>query len=109
MGYRCVHPHKETPGVPEPDTTAQRSLVRKEHHPSRRRRSRATHGLHSKNSHPILEPSSRPLEPPRVGVSGSTPAPGHSSWATKTDSSALSLLISIQKWNPHTSSQMQFP
>ncbi|GJQ78879.1 hypothetical protein Trydic_g50 [Trypoxylus dichotomus] len=54
----------------EPDTVhgPQRSLVRKEHHIPKRRRSGATHGPDPKNSNTILRPSGRPLEPTRVGV-----------------------------------------
>ncbi|GJQ68141.1 hypothetical protein Trydic_g16807 [Trypoxylus dichotomus] len=75
MGNRCDYPYKQTPDVPEPDTAdgSQRSLVRKEQHSTRRRPSGTTHGLHPKDSHPILQPSSGPLEPPRVGVSGLQP------------------------------------
>ncbi|GJQ75538.1 hypothetical protein Trydic_g17623 [Trypoxylus dichotomus] len=32
---------------------------------------------------------------------------GHSSWPARTDSRELSLLITTQKWNPHTSSKME--
>ncbi|GJQ87733.1 hypothetical protein Trydic_g22092 [Trypoxylus dichotomus] len=75
MGNRCDHPYKQTPGVPESDTAddTQGSLVRKEHHVTRRRRSEATDRLHPKNSHPILRPNGGPLEHSRVGVSGLRP------------------------------------
>ncbi|GJQ70659.1 hypothetical protein Trydic_g23047 [Trypoxylus dichotomus] len=75
MGIRYDHAYEQTAGVPEPDTAdgQQRFLVRKEHHATRRCRSGVTHGLHPKNSHPILRPSGEPLEPLRVGVLGLRP------------------------------------
>ncbi|GJQ65616.1 hypothetical protein Trydic_g7710 [Trypoxylus dichotomus] len=72
MGNRCDYPYEQTPGAPEAAIAdgPQRSLVRKEQHDPRRRRSGATHRLHPKNSHPIFRPSGGPLEPPHIGILG---------------------------------------
>ncbi|GJQ81975.1 hypothetical protein Trydic_g6855 [Trypoxylus dichotomus] len=41
------------------------------------------------------------------GSPGGTLDRDHSSWATRTDNRAPNLVITTQKWNPHTSSKMQ--
>ncbi|GJQ78611.1 hypothetical protein Trydic_g11719 [Trypoxylus dichotomus] len=64
MGNSCNYPYEQT-DVPEPDTANAplRSLICKEHHATRRRRSGATDELYAKNKHPIRRPSSGPFKP----------------------------------------------
>ncbi|GJQ73862.1 hypothetical protein Trydic_g18799 [Trypoxylus dichotomus] len=81
----CDHPCEQTPGFPEPDTAdgPQRYLVRKEHHATQKRRSGATHRLHT-----ILRPSGGAPRCPRAGVTGLRSQDPLELPSTRTDSSA---------------------
>ncbi|GJQ70732.1 hypothetical protein Trydic_g665 [Trypoxylus dichotomus] len=95
MDNRYDYPCEQTPGIPESDTaeSPQCSL------PPDSSTERWT----------IETPSCRSLRITTPGSPRATLAHDHSSWATRTDSRAPSLLITIRKWNPHTSSKMQIP